>query len=221
MSFEPNPQQAQLLLSMLLGETQEQKTPSLSKCGIKDPATRDALVHAELVEKITAPRGRGKVLRLTVQGRRAASLTLGRSSFPKGPKAAALLLKALLQIRSLLQSHENEIARQLDPDSASPEEGTNGHPVDAEVTLESIIEAIRQAYLGLTQNTFSQRVGLKDLRPRLEFQKEDVDQALLALERSGSARLYGFDNPVERTRDAEEAALYVAGNPRHLIYLDR
>jgi hypothetical protein len=86
------------------------------------------------------------------------------------------------------------------------------------LTVESIAQQIRQAYLNATNGAVKERVLLKDLRPRVGVQREDFDQALLSMQRQSRVVLMGLDNPMERTPEVEAAALHIAGHPRHLVY---
>ncbi len=86
------------------------------------------------------------------------------------------------------------------------------------LTLESIEKDIREAYLRETHGALKERVLLKDLRPQVGVQRADFDETLLAMQRQGKVVLMGLDNPLERTPEVEEAALYITGRPRHLVY---
>jgi hypothetical protein len=86
------------------------------------------------------------------------------------------------------------------------------------LTIESIGKQIRQAYLSETRGAVKERVLLKDLRPKVGVQREDFDQALLAMQQQSEIVLMGLDNPMERTPEVEAAALHIAGHPRHLVY---
>ena len=99
-------------------------------------------------------------------------------------------------------------ARRKSPTDTSPEP----------LTLESIKEQIREAYLRETHGAVKERVLLSDLRPKVGVQSEDFDQALLAMQQQGKVVLMGLDNPMERTPDVEAAAIHIAGRPRYLVY---
>jgi len=86
------------------------------------------------------------------------------------------------------------------------------------ITIESIAQQIRMAYLEATHGAVKERVLLKDLRPRVGVQRDDFDQALLSMQKQNQIVLMGLDNPVECTPEVEAAALHIAGNPRHLVY---
>ena len=43
---------------------------------------------------------------------------------------------------------------------------------------------------------------------------------LLEMQVAGRLVLYKLDNPTEITREDEQAALFIAGQPRHLVYLE-
>lgn len=81
-------------------------------------------------------------------------------------------------------------------------------------------ERIRAACLQLTNGSTKQRVRLKDLRQALDEDRTEVDRVLQAMQREGLLVLYKIDNPAELTHEDERAALYIANNPRHLVYLE-
>ena len=92
---------------------------------------------------------------------------------------------------------------------------------DEPLTLASIAKQIRMAYLCETSGAIKERVLLKDLRPKVGVLRSDFDQALLEMQREGKVVLMGLDNPTERTPAVEDAALQIAGRPRHLVYLQK
>jgi hypothetical protein len=89
---------------------------------------------------------------------------------------------------------------------------------DEPITLESIEDQIREAYLRETRGAVKERVLLKDLRSKIGVQSQDFDQTLLAMQQQGKVVLMGLDNPLERTPDVEAAAIHIAGSPRYLVY---
>ena len=81
-------------------------------------------------------------------------------------------------------------------------------------------ERIRSACLDIAGGV-GKRVLLRDLRRRLgDVRREALDHALLELQERERIVLYRLDNPAELTPADEQAALLIAGNPRHVVYLE-
>jgi len=211
MAFEPNPQQALLIFSMLFGNEPEQREPQQSKCGIA-ATPREALVKKKFLKKVQ--RGRTAFLVLTDEGREWALQNLFCRLPERGPRPKAILARLNKALMPILNDRWDEVARRLnicresEPDPESAED----------VTVESIQGQIREAYLGLTGGKTKQRVLFSDLRPKVPVVSDDFDQAVLSLQAQQKVVLAGLDNPVERTPDVEAAAIHIAGNPRHLLY---
>jgi hypothetical protein len=81
-------------------------------------------------------------------------------------------------------------------------------------------EQIRDACLELTGGKLRERIRLAELRRKLPANRESLDRGLFAMQASGTLVLFRMDNPAEITEDDESAALFIAGNPRHLVYLE-
>jgi hypothetical protein len=94
-----------------------------------------------------------------------------------------------------------------------PSPSSPGHP-----TAQPIEELIRAAYLRETNGRVKERVLLKDLRPKVEVERDAFDRALLSMQQRSKVVLMGLDNPSDRTSEIEAAALHIAGRPRHLVY---
>ncbi len=91
----------------------------------------------------------------------------------------------------------------------------------APLTPASVEKSITKAYLDLTGGEYSTRVLLADLRPKLGLTREDFDSTLKSMQQQGKVVLMGLDNMMERTKRASDAALDIAGNPRHLVYFQK
>ena len=211
MAFEPNPQQALLIFSMLLGETPDQREPQQSKCGIAS-TPRDGLVKKKFLKKI--PRGRAAFLALTDDGREWALRNLFCRLPPSAPRSKAILARLNAAIMPILHDRWEEVERRLEI-TRSPESGPES---SEDVTVESIQGQIRDAYLGLTGGKTKQRVLFSELRPKVPVVSDDFDHAVLSLQAQQKVVLAGLDNPVERTPEVEAAAIHIAGNARHLLY---
>jgi DNA-binding MarR family transcriptional regulator len=204
MSFEPNPQQALLIFTMLLGEKPEEREP---KFGDWPSKVRGPLITNGFIAKQQLP-GKRRVykLKLTPAGERLAVENLICRLPERSPRSKRVVKDLLSRLGPFLLTHRAEILRVLSADA------------DTEVTLETIGAQIRDAYLAQTKGAPKQRVLLKDLRPKVGVQREDFDEALLSLQRESKVVLMGLDNPMERTPEVEAAALHIQGNPRHLVY---
>ncbi|QDS86220.1 hypothetical protein EC9_03800 [Rosistilla ulvae] len=82
-------------------------------------------------------------------------------------------------------------------------------------------EAIQQACLLLTDGQFKQRVRLAELRPLLDsYARNDVDDALLAMQRRGELSMMRLENPLEiGTADRDAALTTISGQETHILYL--
>jgi len=216
MGFEPNPQQALLIFSMLLGEKPEQREPMQSKCGLAATA-RDALVRKKFLQKVS-PVGKGaKVLVLTNEGRDWAMRNLFCRLPERGTRPKVIVARLNAALMPILRDQWDEVERRLLPsDTEHPAEREQDSSED--ITLESIQGQIRDAYLRLTGGRTKERVLFRDLRPKVPVIPDDFDQAVLSLQAQQQVVLAGLDNPIERTPEVEAAAIHIAGNPRHLLY---
>lgn len=79
---------------------------------------------------------------------------------------------------------------------------------------------IRAAYLAVTGGELNTRALLKDLRPHLsDVSRADQDAAMLTMQREGKAILFRQDNGAAITAADYEAALHIAGEPRHILWI--
>jgi hypothetical protein len=83
-----------------------------------------------------------------------------------------------------------------------------------------IEDQVRNACLDLARGATKARVRLTDLRKRVGAPRAQLDAALTSMQRTGQLVLFRIENPAELTAADESAALYIAGNPRHLVYLE-
>ncbi len=85
----------------------------------------------------------------------------------------------------------------------------------------SLLERIEQACLTLTHGARQTRVKLYDLRTSLgDVERDDLDSALLTLQRAKRLVLYREDNSAALRPEDHEAALFVGNEPRHLALLE-
>jgi hypothetical protein len=85
-----------------------------------------------------------------------------------------------------------------------------------------LAERIRTTALEIAQGATRTRVRLRDLRARLpDVTRADLDRELLELQRRHVLVLYRIDDPTDISREDESAAMIVADNPRHILYLEQ
>ena len=84
-----------------------------------------------------------------------------------------------------------------------------------------ISDRIRSAYAKLGKGETNVRVRLADLRSTLgDIPAEELNAAMLEMERDGSIVLYPLDDPQEIRPEDEKAALpNSAGFQRHILYM--
>lgn len=81
--------------------------------------------------------------------------------------------------------------------------------------------AVRSAYLRLTQGRFARQVRLADLRHETRaMATQELEGALRELMRRGEAHLMPIDDPLDRSPRDDAAAMRIAGQPRHVVYLE-
>lgn len=84
----------------------------------------------------------------------------------------------------------------------------------------SIDDAIRDAYLALSGGRWEIAVGIGHLRERLGvWTREEQDEALLRMQSERRLVLYPNENPLDIDDVDRAAALYLGGDPRHLVYM--
>lgn len=106
-----------------------------------------------------------------------------------------------------------------DADEAEDDPSPEAKPSWGELTIDDVKQAIQAAYFQLTRGKKLERVLLSDLRPKVGFVEEDVNDALLQLQDEDKIVLMSMDNHAERTPAVTKAAIVVGGKyPRHLMY---
>lgn len=96
-------------------------------------------------------------------------------------------------------------------------QSTKPEPAEAE----DIYSQIREGYMRLSGGHRNVRVRLKDLRSMLSgVAREQLDAALLDLQKQGRLVLMHLDDPQERTYEDEQAAIEILGNKRHILYME-
>ena len=222
MKFEANPWQRFLILSMVFGETLEEREPKQSEAsGSSDDRKKLMQVGLVRVEK----RGRAGHLVLEEKAWDFVVENLGRP-LPKTALAAKLLTTVLQRVASLLETNELSIhdvvgvgapAVLREPSSVvAPAKATSSNGEQGSATEEQI----RAACLSLAGGQTGKRIRLADLRNKVLANRESLDALLQSMQQAGRLVLYKMDNPAEVTPEDERAALVIKGYPRHIVYLE-
>jgi len=199
---KPTPHQTFLVLSMYFGTTAKEREPAFREGPLKSlkPALRNELVDQKVLR--TEKRDRKSFVALGDEAEEFVMQNLG-APLPKTPAAGAVLAHVLGRVRELLQTQGCSLAE------------------FAGAKLEQLPEqAIREAYLGLTHGEKRRRIRLADLRRKVAVPHEVLNDTLLAMQNAGQVVLYKLDNTAEISADDEQAALYIADQPRHIVYLE-
>jgi hypothetical protein len=218
--FEPTPKQALVLFGILFGRSEAEREPMQSKVKPElKPAEREPLVKAGLIEK--ERRGAAQHLKATDACWEWASGHLGT---PLSPSIAAspILRNVLTQLQVFLDRRGLALADVFAPDAdEAPPHAPAGNGAPAPDLDDDIPTRIRRAVLALGKGRSKQRVRLSALRERLsDIPRGELDASLLEMQAATQLVLYRLDNPAEVGPADDDAALLVAGNPRHLVYLE-
>ena len=211
MSFHPNARQALAIFGLLFGRTPEEREPMKSKLKPELSAEeRRQLVRAGLLE--LDRRGRAEHLRATDAAWEWAGAHLD-IKLPKSQGAAAVLENLLSTLKSFLPRADLALADLFITESESGS-GIQKDPA-------AVRNRIREAIVDIAGGATRKRVRLSDLRSRLDdLPRDRLDRELLEMQAGQRLVLYKLDNPAELTAADRQAALQVAGNPRHLVYLE-
>lgn len=220
--MEFSPSYSQLLYLYALAFSGE--TPSARRPGL-DGARRKPLEDIGFIRKT------GEIVELTESGFRYVETHL--NMVPDDARRAGLTERAPLVMASTIYNYLKaqglRLADMLVPTSVT----RNGAPpaadtvesgatvVDSLEAPDKVSDAIREAYLKTT-GASGTRVHLSDLRNQLaDWDREEIDNALLTLFRDGRIRLERVEDPATESPSDQEAALMVHDNPRHFVaFLD-
>lgn len=203
----PTPMQTLILWAVIArgGEApQKGLTPDLKK------PDRDALVARRLLVARAGER-RSITVEVTEAGWAWAAANTGAPL--AASKAAAVVLRDLLtRVAAHMNASGASLAEVIAPPSmpAGPAPG------------EPLAERIRAAYLAETGGRPGARCRLSALRARLpDVGRGDLDDALLALARSGGGALMPLENPAELDPAEEAASVAPGGRRLHLLLMER
>lgn len=149
------------------------------------------------------------------------------ASLPANSNAGTKILEAwLAKLQVFINARGLVLADVLGLQVVSPvNEATKHAPAEADMvhgTIGSLRERIRKAYLATTGGGFNKRALLKDIRTRLkDVDRAALDEELKIMQREQQAVLYPLDNRVEITEADRRAAISFAGEPRHILWIER
>jgi hypothetical protein len=228
MSFEPDASQRLLLWRLAVSDQGAEflKEPDLK--GL-DAKRRQILIREGLI--VDEPRkigGKGKALsylKLTDKGWAWCQAHLGETfKFPgKTPKLAGVVLErmlGLLQRYFEVQDHTTSFGEfVLQSHAPKPTAHAAGDANGKDARANGIASQVRAACHALADGRENTRIRLADLRHRVRAERQQLDEALLDMERSGELSLYELNDPRDIQEADREAALRTsAGNPRHVVY---
>lgn len=184
-------------------------------------ADRAALQKAGLIERRDVDRRIW--LEVTDKGWAWASENLVHSLPKKSDAGAEILHGWLVKLDGFLSARGFVLADVLGSQPAAPA-SLNGHLGNTSVGVPSISlrDRIRAAYLEATGGRFNTRALLKDIRTRLaDVERATLDEALTKMQREDAAVLYPLDNRAEITDADRAAAISFAGEPHHILWIER
>ncbi|MFG1421537.1 hypothetical protein [Roseixanthobacter liquoris] len=191
---------------------QKELTDRKVKC---DPAERGPLEDAGLIR--TMKRGRGNFIEVTDKGWDHAGKNL-RTLLPGDAEGAGAVLYAWLGRLHAFIEGQGKVLADLMVSPAPPEPTPELPPVSPE----GLPKRIRDTYLAVTGGSLNVRVLLADLRPCLaDVPRATLDAALIAMQREGNAILYRMDNSAALSGADRDAALSIAGEPRHMLWIPK
>lgn len=133
---------------------------------------------------------------------------------PKTQSAGPILQAWLTHLQTFLRHRGLALGEVI---AAPIKKGQEPTEVPSSIGLE---EQITRAYLAATGGAWNQRVRLSDLRRRLDgVGRETLDATLQKMQRASKLVLFRLDNQREITDADQEAALFVGGEPRHLLHM--
>lgn len=140
------------------------------------------------------------------------------ASLPANSNAGTKILEAwLAKLQVFINARGFVLADILASQVASPVNETTKHPDDSHLR-----DRIRKAYLATTGGGFNKRALLKDIRTQLkDVDRAVLDEELKIMQREHQAVLYPLDNRVEITEADRRAAISFAGEPRHILWIER
>lgn len=181
-----------------------------------EKADRDALERAGLIR--WEKHKQGIRIEVTDTGWEWAGNNLSAPLPAKSNAGTAVLGALLARLSTFVMLKGIVLADVLDPQAGAPNEKAVAPPPSPE----NIRKRIRNAYLDTTRGRFNTRALLKDIRARLpEVDRKTLDETLRQMQQDEEAILYQLDSRVELTDADHEAAIHFAGEPRHILWIER
>lgn len=105
------------------------------------------------------------------------------------------------------------------PPAPQGQGGAQASPKAAHWNKDLADNVLRKA-IDIAGGETAKRVLIKDIKKQFSgVPKEDIDEAMKGLQREGRARLYRLDNTSELTPEDHSAAVHIAGEPRHILWV--
>ncbi len=140
---------------------------------------------------------------------------------PATQKASRVLERVLAKLGAFLESHGSAFSEFVgDSGSAPAATLTDARPKPPSPPKVRTEQELRNVCLTLSGGPIGKPIRLADLRANVTASRELIDQLLQSMQRAGRLVLFKMDNPSEITPADEQAALDIAGHPRHLVYLE-
>lgn len=201
-----------VLLMWNLLFTGDEPMMSKAKPGV-DKKKLKPVLDAGLI--VLEKRGRANHLVLTDRAWQWAEEHLDAEFSPRA-NATPALAGILPRLKNYLKQTGTPLAELLSAEEAAVEDAVEA-PAPAQVSID---ESIRRAYLARSGHRWEVRVRLAQLREDLgAYAREEQDRALLRMQSEGRLVLYRLDDPQDTFEADRAAALYLGGDPRHLVYM--
>ncbi len=220
--FEPNPRQSLYLWKLLAFDEGIQfgLIAPLSKASERKELEKNGLIEVPR-EKKKMPTARNpvKYVLLSEAGWAWAGRNM-EAEFSKSQESSLILHKLLSKLNNFM-GHNKEIALAelfcSPPMTKSPPaEPKKGDP--SGMDIETII---REAYQKQSSGKWNVRVRLAALRKTMpSIPGEELDAALLNMEKAEKLVLYKLDDPREIRPEDDMAAVEVLGLKRHIVYIE-
>lgn len=222
------PKEALGIFSLVFGRTDDERNPTWSafdkQTGV-DASSRKELEKSGLIE--SEKQGRVNRVSLTEKGWAWAADNLV-SPVSRSQNAARVLEGVLARLGPFLEHHSLSLAELvMDKSSARSKvseqsigENDVTRPLRTNQSPRDLGSRLLAKALALGGGP-GHRVRLSDLRRALgDVSRSELDRLLLELQEQEKLVLYRIDDPADIQPDDEAAALMVAGNVRHILYLE-
>jgi len=175
-----------LVLYTLLFHVGEEPTESEFKAKFKkNPNEHKQLFDTKLVESFTKPRGKKPRVKLSEKGWGWAEENLGTALNPRSPAGTKALQVLLGKLKVYIATKNLRLADLL---SAKP------------ISVSTLREAIRNAYLQLSGGSFGNTIALADLGKAVgHISREDFLKLIMDLHNEGKVFFTGNDDPLDIT----------------------